>query len=311
MYRAAVIAIVYINLVFVASVRAQSPDAMPQLERLPGYEPFEGYGTPRPLEDWPPAPPVSDGWCHQLLPDGLIFDNYLAGTKESRLALHYFSIANDSSLFDGILGARIGIWRYGTTNVFRPEGWQLDVEGSGQVRLDMPQQRDVRSVDFRAGVPLTYGYGAHRVKFGYYHLSSHVGDEFLLKNAGFNRLNYSRDVLILGYSYYVTQKLRVYGEVGWSFYFDICDPWEFQFGAEYAPCGDTGFRGAPFWAVNAQLRQEVNYGGAFTFEAGWAWRGANANMLRTGLFYLNGKSNQYSFYDEHEEQIGVGLWYDF
>ena len=33
-------------------------------------------------------------------------------------------------------------------------------------------------------------------------------------------------------------------------------------------------------------------------------------MLRTGLFYYNGESNQFSFFDEHEEQIGFGVWYD-
>jgi hypothetical protein len=246
-----------------------------------------------------------------MLPDGLIFDNYLAGTKESRLAMHQISTKGDSKFFDGILGARIGIWRYGTTDPYRPEGWQMDVEGSGQVRLDMPEDRDVHSVDFRAGVPLTYGSGRHRVKFGYSHLSSHVGDEFLLKNPAFMRLNYSRDCLVLGYSYYVSERVRVYAEADWAFYLDVCKPWAFQFGVEYAPCGGTGLRGAPFWAMNAHLRQEVNYGGGFSCEAGWAWRGADSNMLRTGLFYYNGESNQFSFYDDFEEQIGWGLWYDF
>lgn len=311
MSRIAAFAIVLLGLTPLVSLRAQSVDPMSRIAQLPTYESFEGYQTPPPLESWPTEPQPSDAWSHQLLPDGLIFDNYLAGTKESRLALHLVDSRGDSKLFDGILGARIGIWRYGSTDVFRPEGWQLDVEGSGQVRLDMPEDRDVRSVDFRAGVPITYGVGKHRVKFGYYHLSSHVGDEYLLKNFGFNRQNYSRDVLILGYSYYITQQLRAYAEAGWAFYSDISLPWEFQFGLDYAPCGPTGLRGAPFWAMNVQLREEVNFGGAFTFEAGWAWRGDDANMLRTGLFYFNGESNQYSFWDEHEEQIGFGLWYDF
>jgi hypothetical protein len=175
----------------------------------------------------------------------------------------------------------------------------------------MPEDRDVRSVDFRAGVPITYGVGRHRVKFGYYHLSSHVGDEYLIKNPGFIRSNYSRDALVLGYSYYVTERVRVYAEADWAFYLDVCDPWAFQFGADYAPCGATGLRGAPFCAMNVHLRQEVNYSGGLSLEAGWAWRGTDSNMLRTGLFYYNGESNQFSFFDEHEEQIGWGLWYDF
>lgn len=314
MYRIALLAIAAIGVVPMSLVKAQAPSAMSQIDQLPSYESYQSYNAataPPRLQDWPQEPRPSDAWTHQMLPDGLIFDNYLAGTKESRLALHLVDSRGDSKFFDGILGARIGIWRYGTTDPYRPEGWQLDVEGSGQVRLDLPEDRDVRSVDFRAGVPLTYGVGKHRVKFGYYHLSSHVGDEYLLKNPGFTRLNYSRDVLVLGYSYYMTERLRVYAEAGWAFYSDVSEPWEFQFGVDYAPSCETGLRGAPFWAVNAQLREEVNFGGSLTFEAGWAWRGADSNMLRTGLFYYNGESNQFSFFDEHEEQIGWGLWYDF
>jgi Protein of unknown function (DUF1207) len=302
-----------------APLRAQSQFAAARLAQVPSYEEFYDQPVPetRPEdyssgETWTgDSECPSDTWSHQLLPDGLIFDNFLASTKESRMSLQLVSSKGDSTFLDGTLGARVGIWRYGTTDAFRPEGWQLDIEGSGQVRLDLPEDRDVRSVDFRAGIPISYGVGRHRVKFGYYHLSSHVGDEYLLKNPGFNRLNYSRDVFILGYSYYMTQRLRVYGEVGWAAYSDVSLPWEFQFGFDYAPCGPTGIHGEPFYAANVQLREEVNFGGGFTFEAGWAWRGLDANMLRTGVFYYNGESNQFSFYDWFEEQLGFGMWYDF
>lgn len=311
MFRIAFLAIVVLGMLPVSSLDAQAPSAMSRIAQLPTYESYNGVTAPPVYDSWPRESRPSDAWSHQMLPDGLIFDSYLAGTKESRFSLHLVSNRGDGTLFDGTLGTRIGIWRYGTTDPFRPEGWQLDVEGSGQVRLDLPEGRDVRSVDFRAGVPITYGVGPHRVKFAYYHLSSHVGDEFLLKNPAFDRRNYSRDVLVLGYSYYMMPRLRAYAEAGWAFYSDVSLPWEFQFGLDFAPCGPTGLRGAPFGAVNVHLREEVNFGGGFTFEAGWAWRGTDASMLRTGLFYYNGESNQFSFFDEHEEQIGFGLWYDF
>ena len=35
------------------------------------------------------------------------------------------------------------------------------------------------------------------------------------------------------------------------------------------------------------------------------------HLLRLGVQYYNGKSSQYSFYDEFEEQLGFGIWYDF
>jgi hypothetical protein len=46
-------------------------------------------------------------------------------------------------------------------------------------------------------------------------------------------------------------------------------------------------------------------------QAGWAWVGEKSGKrLRMGLFYLGGESSQFSFFDEHEQLIGFGVWYD-
>ena len=62
---------------------------------------------------------------------------------------------------------------------------------------------------------------------------------------------------------------------------------------------------------NAHLREELDFGGDWTTQLGWLWRGESGSTLRTGLHYVNGKSTQYQFFDNSEEQIGIGLWYDF
>jgi hypothetical protein len=33
--------------------------------------------------------------------------------------------------------------------------------------------------------------------------------------------------------------------------------------------------------------------------------------MRLGLHYYNGESSQLQFFDKFEQQIGIGLWYDF
>ena len=254
----------------------------------------------------------TEAWDWVLLPTSLIYRSYLAGVKESRLSAHIIHETDHYALWDATLGGRVGILRFGNRSIFNPEGFQLDAEGSGQVRLDIRNNVDVQAVDFRGGIPLTYGVGPHRFKFGYYHLSSHLGDEFLLDNPTYPRLNFARDVLLAGYSYYWTEKLRLYGEMGWAFYTDVSEPWEFQFGVDGARPRPTGSRGEPFFAINGHIRQELNFGGNFTAQVGWAWVGEqNAHMLRTGLHCFNGASSQWSFYREHEQQIGYGLWYDY
>lgn len=256
-------------------------------------------------------------WGWQLLPDGLIYRSYLAGPRESRLGLHTFhnSYAGQNSewTWDATLGGRKGLFRYGTFDDANPIGWQVDLEGAAIVRLNLDEQRDVDASDFRFGVPITYTLGdGLSYKFGYYHLSSHLGDELIARTGVNSRINYVRDAVIAGVSYQVFPALRVYGETAYAFFTaGGAEPWEFQFGAEWAQPGPTGMAGTPFVATNAHLREEVDFGGDWTLQAGWLWRGETGSTFRLGLHYLNGKSNQYQFFDRNEEQIGFGVWYDF
>jgi hypothetical protein len=299
---------------------AYAPDRMQFVDLDAYYDGHEGSVNALPVgiihADRPPAMVAktvpNNAWQWQLLPKSMIYPAYLASTKESRFAAHVFSQQADGWLMDGILGARVGLVRFGDHDPWLPQGWQIDAEGSAHLRLDIPENVDVRSVDFRGGVPITYGVGRHRMRFGYYHMSSHLGDEFLLRYPGFPRQNYSRDVLIVGHTFFWTERLRSYVEAGWAFKDDISDQWEFQFGLDFAPTAPTGLRGAPFLAMNAHLREAVNYGGGLTVQTGWAWHTVDTtSLLRVGLYYYNGESNQFSFFDDHEEQIGFGAWYDF
>ena len=257
--------------------------------------------------------PYQAPWSWQILPEGLIYRSYLAGAREPRLGAVLFEERDDGALLDASIGARVGLLRYGTPAVDRPEGWQLDVESAAFPRLDPDEDLDLRSADFRVGTILTYGVGRWQSKFGYYHLSSHLGDEFLLKNNGFERLNYSRDAIVFGQSFFPVEDLRLYAETAWAFEYEGgSEPWEFQLGFDYSPVRVTGVRGAPFLAVNGHLREEHDFGGNVVLQTGWQWRGPGpGRLLRTGFHYYNGKSPQYSFFDEHEEQFGLGLWYDY
>lgn len=251
-------------------------------------------------------------WQWQLLPKDPIYPFYLADEKASRLAGRFSRPEGDNLMLDATLGGRFGLFRLGdrSSGPFR-HGMQLDIEGSAQLRLDMEEEADVRSVDFRAGVPLSFAFGRWHARVGYYHLSSHTGDEFLLKNPTHERLNFSRDVLFAGAGYWLTERLRVYGEIGWAFYSDISEQWEFKFGMEFLPTAPTGWRGAPFAAAHVHLREELDYGGSLTLQGGWAWRGDEGALLRLGIDLYEGKSQQWSFYDSYEPLIGFGLWYDY
>jgi hypothetical protein len=251
-------------------------------------------------------------WRLQLLPDGLIYRSYLAGVKEPRFASVWNHEETLGWLWDISLGGRVAALRYGTEDPLWPEGWELDAEGAALLRLAPEEDRDLVACDYRFGVPLTFGRGGFRTKFGYYHLSSHLGDEFLLRHRGFFRDNYVRDSLVLGQSLYLTDALRLYAEAAWAFYTSgRAKPWEFQFGLEFSPAAESGIYGAPFFAINGHLREEYDYSGNLVAQTGWQWRGASGHLFRIGMQYYAGHSDQWEFADQYEEKVGMGLWYDY
>ena len=256
----------------------------------------------------------AQGWGWQVLPDGIIYRAYMAGAHESRMSFTTFEERDGRSLWDATIGGRVGILRYGDCNPIRPQGWQLDFEGAAIMRFTFDRARDFETADYRAGVPLTYGVGNWQYKFGYYHLSSHMGDEFAIRNPGAldDRINYVRDALVLGASYFPHPVWRLYSEAAYALKADGgADPWEFQFGTELSRPGATGRRGTPFLAFNAHLRQEHDFGGDVNTQVGWLWRGRDGQTARLGFHYFNGKSSQYQTFDDSEEQIGFGVWYDY
>jgi hypothetical protein len=302
-----------------------SPGSGPVVLDMP-YEPqvgcsdgclVPGAGFPEGFDDlWAPRP-----WCWQLMPNNLIYTSYLAGPKEPRIGS---SIYNDTEpaivgtgregwLWDTTLGGRASILRYGSDTVVHPQGFEVQIEGAAFVRLDPEDERDLRSADYRFGVPLVYGIGRWQTKFAYYHNSAHLGDEFQIKYPTYPRINYVRDCLVWGNSWYPYDWLRLYGEVGWAFFNSGgSQPWELQAGCELLQARPTGGQGAPFLAVNGMSRQELDWGGNVCVQAGWAWRGRRSEKLyRVGLEYLYGSDPQYEFVYNNQNRCGFGMWYDF
>lgn len=281
-----------------------------------GHEPWSAastwfQGTSQPDSDGPDQ--TAEPWIWQLTPDGLIYRSYLAGMREPRLAGVWQHDKNLGWVLDAAVGGRVGLVRYGTGDSLRPEGWELDFEGAAFPRLAADYEGDLIAADFRYGVPLTYGCGPFQTKFAFYHVSSHLGDEFLLHHPDAERINYLRNALVWGVGYYLGKDFRVYAEADWAFHKDGgAEPWHYQFGIEYCPLEPIhSFRGAPFAAINTQLREEADFGGNVVVQAGWRWRGASGHLIRIGAQYFQGKSDQYEFYRSTEEKVGLGLWYDF
>jgi len=256
----------------------------------------------------------SDAWFWKVMPAGILYHSYMASVHEPRMAfVSFYELEKGRTLWDPTLGGRVGVLRFGNCDPLHPQGWQLDMEGAVMVRLDVENRQDLDGSDYRFGFPFTYAIDNWQFKFGYYHISSHLGDERMLREPALSeRINYVRDGFLYGVSFYPVPSCRLYGEVGGAFHFDGgAKPIELQFGTELAPPGPTNQGAVPFFAINGHLRQDHHFGGDVSLQTGWLWRGDFGQTMRTGAHYFNGKSSQYQFYDTFEQQLGIGVWYDY
>ena len=263
---------------------------------FPGIDPNMGSDTP---------------WSWYSMPDNIIYKTYMACKREPRMGIQFVG-TNDLNYWDCSLGARVSLLRYGTNDPLYPEGFELEIDGAAFPRLTLDDERELWSCDYRFGVPLAYRRGHWEYMFGYYHISSHMGDERMVRYNSLDRLNYVRDCAMAGIGFRPNYNWRYYFHAEYAFWRDGgAKPWHLIFGIDYSPMETNGFHGAPFFAVCGRLREDIDFSGSFSLEAGWQWRSAQSHVFRTGLFYLNGYSDHYQFYKQYEQQIGLGFWYDF
>lgn len=259
----------------------------------------------------PPTPCDSGVYDWHCLPDGLLYRSYLAGEKEPRFASVFMTDQTGMSVWEVALGGRVGLLRYGTFGTPHPQGFQFDIEGAALVRLNPDINTDVEATDYRFGILGTWREGPWSAKAGYYHISSHLGDEFLLRNPGYLRLNYVRDSVIAGLSYDVTPAVRVYGEAAYAIGHQAgAEPLEFQYGIEYSSTQTSWW--APFAGINGHTREDYNWETSINIVGGMQFLGPiSQRRFRLGVQYYEGPALQYSFGNRHERLVGTGLWFDY
>ncbi len=172
---------------------------------------------------------------------------------------------------------------------------------------------DVESMDYRFRTEITAAEGRWAMKFGYFHISSHVGDEYMLRNPLFQRTNYVTESWMLGLRYAATDSIQLYGEMANAFPTSGgAKRYQYQTGIEYTPIVSPTRTGAPFVAVNLNFREAVDYDVSPTIQLGWAFQGPESHRrFRVGLQYAEGPTSQYEFFTRREEYIGVGVWFDY
>ncbi len=153
---------------------------------------------------------------------------YRGGDRVCGKSAAVISLGDDFAIFrwldvwkgDLQIGIEGGIW-----SVFNLKPGSPNINGG----------TELVNTDFYGGIPLTYARNKWSFRLRVYHLSSHLGDEFMVNHPGFNRVNPSYEVLDFFTSFQASDVWRLYIGPGWIMHSDRSFPMKrfyVQYGVE-------------------------------------------------------------------------------
>ncbi|MCH9608920.1 MAG: hypothetical protein S4CHLAM45_03410 [Chlamydiales bacterium] len=224
---------------------------------------------------------------------------------------------------DDVVGKHVGAAVFGGDfiffrwfDVFKWHG-DLDLGLQGGIfsvfDLDNPQACMVNSDFFIALMP-TYAVNKWSWRFRLWHLSSHLGDEFLLSNPGFDRRNLSDNGVDLFASYQMNPAIRLYlglGDIIWRDREFYTQPFYFEWGAEIRVFGSRDCFNKlyvqPFLAMHFRAWEEHGFDIDQTYALGVEWSKLQyvGQKFRIFLELHNGYSREGQFARERSNYVAI------
>lgn len=261
----------------------------------------------------------------RFLPRGDLIAPLTADPKEPRFSAAYqrmnfrtgpvASSHRSSTINAGLVsaGANFGLWR--RTARGGTDGIQVGVLGAIFSQFDLNRSSaDLINTDFLVGIPVSARRGAWSGRARLTHLSSHLGDEFIVRNRGVRVRNFGYemvDVLVAR----EWQSLRLYAGAGAVFNSSTrFSPGVLQAGGELKPKWKPhwkilGLSPRTIFAVDFKSLEQQGWGGTWSVACGWELEQADTNVhLRILGTALTGHFPYAQFFDETRvDAIGVSV----
>jgi len=184
---------------------------------------------------------------------------------------------------------------------------QIELEGALWAVFDpLHDSSPLMNADYYVGIPITYAFDRWAFRLRGYHISSHIGDEFLLDHPRFVRKNPSAEYLDLYASYWITNEVRLYGGIGCV----VAQDESFRTGRAYAETGaevhlsNLGFvnecqmlYGRPFFGMDFRFQSKQKKHINQTYVLGYEWGKLTGleHVLRAFIEYHDGYSYEGQF----------------
>lgn len=246
------------------------------------------------------------------LPRRALFEPLLADPRWPRLAgsmVNYRRGENLNRVWQGDFGTSVDL-----VEGDAPWGgrWQAGVQAVVFTQFDMETfSNDQISADYLAGFPLSARWGRFALVARFYHISTHLGDEFVLTNPQIARVNLSYEAVDLKASYWPREELRLYAGAGRMIRKDPADtpPAFVQQGLEYHH-SRTFWKGRlrPVAAVDLQQHEKSKWSNGVSVKAGLQFEN-RFDPSRRILFlaeWYRGKDPNGQFFRRTIEYSGLG-----
>jgi Protein of unknown function (DUF1207) len=256
---------------------------------------------------------VDTGW----FPGGTLFEQLIADPRWPHFGASYQYYLEGRGL------EHVGAVSFGETiTAFRtrlgPVWWEAGVQAGVFALFDLAaESKDLINADYFVGLFNSVKHGNFSMMGRLFHQSSHLGDEFLLRDTQTNRVNLSYEQVDLKLSYHFLDMFRIYAGGGYLFDQEPAnlDPWSIQYGLEFrspwpGPTSRVHLR--PIAAVDIQNRQENSWHADVSARAGLQFEGViPGRYFQIMLEYFRGHSPNGQFYRDKVEYLGLGTHFHF
>ncbi len=193
--------------------------------------------------------------------------------------------------------------------------WEVGLQAGVFSVFDLESDsNDLVNSDFLVGLTAAHHYGDFTWLLRVYHQSSHLGDEFLLRNR-VDRINLSFEVVDLLVSFDPWQWLRLYAGGGIIVHSETSlDRGLAQFGVEFESSRAFVYGYIrPVAGSDLQMRQESNWKVDASIRAGVQLEHPflRRTRLRVLVEYYSGRSPNGQFYERRIKTLGLGLHLNF
>jgi hypothetical protein len=250
-----------------------------------------------------------------FLPGGLLFQPLIADPRWPHFAAAYQYYLHDRTL------RHAGAVSFGETftlyrDTLGDAWWELGLQAGVFAVFDLEApSSDLVNTDYLGAVVLGARYDRFSALVRLAHQSSHLGDEFLLRNR-VHRLNLSYESVDLKLSAEVFgDVVRLYTGGGYLFRRAprSLHPGSVQWGIEFRspwPAPRVWYR--PLAALDVQHREENDWHGDLSLRTGVEIAGVLGDRkLQLLLEYFRGHSPNGQFYREQVDYLGVGAHFHF